>query len=59
MLCGDLSWKEIQKRGDVCTCVAGLLCCTVETNNTEKHLYSNKNFKNKYWLYFVQLVGNL
>ena len=40
MLCGDLSGKEIQKRGDT----ANSLCCAVETNTTLlKQLYSNKN----------------
>ena len=34
MLCGDLNGKEIQKRGDICICIADSLCCTVETNMT-------------------------
>ena len=33
MLCGDLNGKEIQKRGDICICITGSLCCTAETNN--------------------------
>ena len=38
--------RKSKKRGDIC--IAGLLCCTVETNNIVKHLYSSKNsFKNK------------
>ena len=32
MLCGDPNGKEIQKRGDICICIADSLCCTVETN---------------------------
>ena len=35
MLCEDLNGKEIQKRGSaMCTCIAGSLCCTAETNTT-------------------------
>ena len=34
VLCGDLNGKEIQKRGDICICIADSLCCTVETNTT-------------------------
>ena len=40
---GDLSGKEIQKRGDICIHIADSLCCTVETNDIVKQLYSNKN----------------
>ena len=39
--------KEIQKRGDICICIADSLCCMVETKAV-KQLYSNKNqFKKK------------
>ena len=41
---GDLSGKEIQKRGDICIHIADSLCCTVETNDIVKQLYSNKIF---------------
>ena len=34
---------EIQKRGDICICIADSLYCTAETNNIVKQLYSNKN----------------
>ena len=34
MHCGDLNGKEIQKRGDICICIADSFCCTVETNTT-------------------------
>ena len=34
MQCGDLNGKEIQKRGDICICIADSFCCTVETNAT-------------------------
>ena len=34
MHCGDLNGKEIQKRGDVCICMADSFCCAVETNTT-------------------------
>ena len=30
VLCGDLNGKEIQKRGDVCICLADSLCCAAE-----------------------------
>ena len=30
--CGDLSGKEIQKRGDVCIHVADSLCSAIDTN---------------------------
>ena len=46
VLCGDLNRKEIQKRGDICICIADSLCCTVE-NNIIKQLYSNKNLKRR------------
>ena len=47
VLCGDLNGKEIQKWWEICIHVADLLCCTVETNNIVKQLYSNKkNFFN-------------
>ena len=32
MLHGDPSEKEIQKRGEICICIADSFCCTVETN---------------------------
>ena len=38
MLCGDLSGKEIQGRGDICICVADSLCYKAETNTP---LWSN------------------
>ena len=34
VLCGDLNGKEIQKRGNICLCIADSLCYTVETNIT-------------------------
>ena len=34
MLCGDLTGKEIQKRGDISIHIADLLCCIAETNTT-------------------------
>ena len=41
MLCDDLNGKEIQKRGDICICIADSLCCTVETNGCESwHIFS-------------------
>ena len=32
VLCGDLSGKEIQKRGAVCVHIADSFCCTTETD---------------------------
>ena len=52
MLCGNLNGKEVQKRGDICICIADSLCCTVETNTTLQSNYTpikvkiNKNAKN-------------
>ena len=43
VLYGDLNGKEIQKRGDMCICIADSLCCTVEIYNIVKQLYSNTN----------------
>ena len=40
VLCGDLDRKEIQKRGDVCMCIADSLCCTVENNTTLYNHYT-------------------
>ena len=34
VFCGDLNGKEIQKGGDICTCITDPLCCTIETNTT-------------------------
>ena len=43
MDCGDLDGKGFKKRGAACLHTAESLCCTTETNNIEKQLYSNKN----------------
>ena len=32
VFCADLNEKEIQQGGGMCMCVAGSLCCTIETN---------------------------
>ena len=34
VISGDLSGKEIQKRGDICIHIADSFCCTAETNTT-------------------------
>ena len=39
MLCGDLSWKEFQKGGDMYIHIADSLCCTVQTNTTVENNY--------------------
>ena len=42
--CGDLNGKKIQKRGDMCICIADSVCCTAETNtNCKPTIYCNKN----------------
>ena len=41
----NLNGKEIQKRRDRGILRTDLLCCTVETNNTVRQLYSNKKRK--------------
>ena len=43
---GDLSGKEIQKRGDVRVHVADIHCAA-ETNNIVKHLYFNSKERNQ------------
>jgi len=40
MICGDLNGKEVQKRGDTCTCRVDLLCCTEETVTTLESNYT-------------------
>ena len=48
MLCGDLNGKGIQKLGDIYTCIADSLCCTVETNIALESNYTPiKILKNK------------
>ena len=48
MLCGDLNGKEIQRRGETCTCTADSLCWTAETNTTESNYTLIKiNFSKK------------
>ena len=42
MLFSYLNGKEIQKREYVCINIDDSLCCTVETNNIVKQLYSKK-----------------
>ena len=39
LLCGDLSWKEFQKGGDMYIHIADSLCCTVQTNTTVENNY--------------------
>ena len=41
VLCGDLNEKKIQNR-DICVHIADSPCCTVETNNIVKQLYSSE-----------------
>jgi len=45
VLCDDLEgwgrWEEVQEGGDIHTHTADSLCCTIETNNVVKQLYSN------------------
>ena len=46
---GDLNGKEIQKRGDICTHIAGSFFCAAETNTTLSSSYApvKLNLKNK------------
>ena len=39
-------WEGNLKK-DICIYIADSFCCTVETNNIVKHLYSNKKLKIK------------
>ena len=34
MHCGNLNGREVQKGGDICTCMADSFCCAVEANTT-------------------------
>ena len=46
MLCGDLTGKEIQKRGDISIHIADPLFCTAETDTAVKINYTpNKHNK--------------
>lgn len=45
MLCGDLSGKEIQKRGNRWLCVADDFAVQQKVNGIVKQLYTNKNNK--------------
>ena len=61
MLCGDLKWKEIQKRGDICKYIADSLCCMAQTQDRKAtilftciffiylHLYSLYIKKAEHW----------
>ena len=46
---GVLNGREIQKRGDICICMAHSFCCTVETNTTLQSNYTliKNNLKGK------------
>ena len=54
MLCGDLSGKETQKRGDICICIADSLCNTTETNTTLLSIYTPIKIKTnkKQYVYY-------
>ena len=41
VFCGNVNRKELQKREDLCICVADSLCCIAETNNVVKQSYSS------------------
>ena len=41
-LCGNLTQKEITKRGDLCIRIVNSLCYTVEANTTLQSNYSAK-----------------
>ena len=45
--------REIQEAGDVCIRIADTLCCTAETNNLVKQLYS-VNKKRVMFLFIYQ-----
>ena len=45
ILCNELYGIRIEKRVDICICIADSLCCTPETNNMVNQLYSNKKLK--------------
>ena len=37
----DRGGRDTQEGGVICICIADSLCCTAETNNIVKQLYSN------------------
>ena len=47
--------RKSNKRGDICTCIADSFCCTVETNNIVKQLYSKKNFFKIMYVYMKKI----
>ena len=46
-LCGDLNGKGIQKRGDICICMADSPCCTTETDTIFQSNYAPININLK------------
>ena len=44
----NLDGKEIQKRGDICICIADLFCCAAETNTTLQSNYTPKKMLKKF-----------
>ena len=50
--CVVTNGKEIQKRGDVCICMADSLCCTAEINSV-KQLCSNWKTKKNYCKHLI------
>ena len=62
MLCGDLSGKEMQKRGDVCMRMIDWLCSIIENGSTLESNYMpikiKKKIKKKYELALqIELQG--
>ena len=47
MLCGDLNRKEVQRRGNMFTRVAGSLGCRAETSRALLSTYSKHFFKSE------------
>ena len=60
MLCGDLDGKSIQKRGDLCICIADSLCCIVETNTILSSNYTpiKINFKKELDIFKISFFIN-
>ena len=59
MFCDDLEERDggggVQEGGDICIHIADSLCCTEETNNMVKQLYSNLKKKESTFLkYFLK-----
>ena len=57
MFCGNLNGKEIHNRENVCIDIADSFCCTIESNNIVKQLYSNKIKKKSFYIITLKYIS--